>query len=240
MSRREDIHNSIWSDPDFEPLSLEAGMLYLWSWTNQHCGMAGLYKATRRAMGESKVPDDRIDATFQELAAARFCFQESGVIFVRTRARHLRQKTPQIAKSIQTDVAKIAPDHPLRVMFLDEYRDAPWLRAFLSDADLATVTGGSAEGQENPLSKGKSVTLKRGSVDPHWQRQRQRTGNGPREGVQGEGPNWLAFAAEHLPDLPADLVAMCAVKLGNPDIDPEKLRRHVLAGNPALAKEQAA
>jgi hypothetical protein len=32
--------------------------------------MAGLYKVSRRAMGESKVPDDQLDDTLAELAAA--------------------------------------------------------------------------------------------------------------------------------------------------------------------------
>jgi hypothetical protein len=35
MSRREDIDNAIWSDPDFEALEAGAKLLYLWSFTNQ-------------------------------------------------------------------------------------------------------------------------------------------------------------------------------------------------------------
>ena len=44
MSRREDIDNGIWSDPDFMSLTAPAKLTYIWSWTNSHCGMAGLYK----------------------------------------------------------------------------------------------------------------------------------------------------------------------------------------------------
>jgi hypothetical protein len=44
MARREDFDNSLWSDPDFLALTPQARLLYIWSWTNPRCGMAGIYK----------------------------------------------------------------------------------------------------------------------------------------------------------------------------------------------------
>lgn len=166
MSRREDIDNAIWSDPDFEDLSLDAGMLYLWSWTNPRCGIAGLYKVSQRAMTESKVPLDRIAAALAELADGGFLFYEDGVMLVRTRLKHFRTKTPQIAKSVAADVAKVAETHPMRARWMDEYVDSPWWERMISEGHV-TLTRPSVEPQPNGSSKRDSVTITRGSADPH-------------------------------------------------------------------------
>jgi hypothetical protein len=241
MSRKEDIDNGIWSDPDFEALSLEATCLYLWSFTNPRCGMAGIYKVSHRAMTESKVPADRLDDALAELAQAGFCFYERGVLYVRTRAKHLRQKTEQIAKSIRSDVAKLPEDHPLRARFLADYSSAIWLRHYLTSEALATVTQGSAEGQGSSAPGRYKGTLPRRSHDRLGKGQRQGNGKGPsREGVQGEGFDWRAYAQTHLPDLPESIVCITAIRLagGGHEFTPEELREHVRAAHPALTEEE--
>jgi hypothetical protein len=127
VSRREDIDNAIWTDPDFEALSAEATLLYLWSWTNPRCGMAGIYKVSERAMTESKVMLEQVPAALDELAEAHFAFYEQQVLWVRSRVKHLRTQTPQIARSIAKDLAAISVEHPLRLMFLEVYGAVPWL-----------------------------------------------------------------------------------------------------------------
>jgi hypothetical protein len=130
VSRYEDITNGIWSDPDFDDLSLEAAMLYLWSWTNPRCGMAGIYKVSQRAMLESKVPVNKLAEALSELAASRFAFYEDGVLWVRSRVKHLRSKSPMIAKSIARDLDQVG-DSVLRRAFLDEYGDLGWISGAL-------------------------------------------------------------------------------------------------------------
>lgn len=166
MSRREDIDNAIWSDPDFEALSLEAAMLYIWSWTNPRCGLAGLYKVSERAMTESKVTLERLPDVLAELAAADFLFYESGVLFVRSRLKHFRTKTPQVAKSVASDVVKLSEAHPMRAMWIDEYVDTPWWQRMIFEGHV-TLDRPSPEGHQNGSSKHDSVTLTRGSGDPH-------------------------------------------------------------------------
>lgn len=200
MSRREDIDNGIWSDPDFENLTLEATVLYLWSWTNPRCGMAGLYKVSTRAMTESKVPSDRIDATLAELAEARFAFHESGVMFVRTRVKHMRQKTEQIAKSIRSDVVKIAPDHPMRIAWMAENALAPWLVRFLGagwerDAQQ-TLTGGSPEPQAVSSLEPNLGTSVEGRSTLPGNGNGNGTGTGPQGRGAGEGTDFFALADE--------------------------------------------
>lgn len=160
MSRREDIDNAIWTDPDFEALSPHATLLYLWSFTNLRCGMAGLYKVSCRAMTESKVPEGMLlDEVLAELSEANFLFYEDQVLLVRTRVRHLRSRSPQMAKSVANDVEKVPVDHPLRRRFLDEYGDHSWLREALRERVKETYREGLGTLSENPVDTGDSDTL---------------------------------------------------------------------------------
>jgi hypothetical protein len=58
VARREDFDNSLWSDPDFLVLSSDARLVYIWTWTNPRCGMAGIYKfAPSQAAAETGLPE---------------------------------------------------------------------------------------------------------------------------------------------------------------------------------------
>jgi hypothetical protein len=129
MSRHENVENSIWSDPEWLELTPHAKLLYLWTWTNPRCGMAGIYKmALSAAAMETGLELDRVREVLDELREARFCFYEDKVLWVRARVKHLRTRTPQIARSVVSDVEHIDPAHPLRVRFIEAYADDPWLR----------------------------------------------------------------------------------------------------------------
>ena len=175
MSRREDIDNAIWTDPDFEALSPNATLLFLWSWTNLRCGMAGIYKVSERAMAESKVPADAIPAALEELSAAGFAFYEDSVLWVRSRVKHLRSRSPQMAKSIANDLEKVSERHPLRRRFLAEYGGCAWLRKDLARPSVEGMPNLS----ENPVGKPDSDTLPRpsreGPGQGDWQGPRSRT-----------------------------------------------------------------
>lgn len=122
MSRREDIDNAVWTDPDFADLSADAKLLYLWSFTNPACGMAGLYKASHGlACFQTGLTPKRAERSVGELTAARFLYWEDGVIWVRSRVKHLWNRHERIATSVFNDVQKIPVGHPLRRAFLMEY-----------------------------------------------------------------------------------------------------------------------
>lgn len=137
MSRREDVDNAIWSDPDFDAMTAEAKLLYLWSFTNQRCGMAGIYKVARRHMAlETSVSDPILSRALAELEEARFVFYDGQVLWVRSRIKHLRTKTSQIARSIRKDVDKIDDDHPYKASLVEMYGDHQWLRDDLAEIVL--------------------------------------------------------------------------------------------------------
>ena len=141
MSRREDFDNALWSDPDFLALSSAARMTYIWSWTNPRCGMAGIYKtAPVQAAMETGLSEEDVRSAFVELGEANFAFYEGNVLWVRSRVKHLRQKTTQIAKAVRNDLAKVADDHPLKARFLATYRGHSWLSAYIGGEGQVTLT----------------------------------------------------------------------------------------------------
>lgn len=184
MSRREDVDNSIWSDPEFAALSPEAKTVYLWSFTNPRCGMAGLYKVPAgTAAFEVGLTPEQEQAALKELQRTRFAYYVDGVVWVRSRVKHLRTRGEHMAKSIVKDVDMIDRRHPLRHMFAAEYGES-WLQKALEKFGLdqailespcrtPTEVQGLGTGQGLGLGKGHRVgerngvpTTPAGSVDP--------------------------------------------------------------------------
>jgi hypothetical protein len=143
MPRREDFENSLWSDPDFAALTPQAKLLYVWTWTNPRCGMSGLYKCALSAPAlETGMELRDVEDAIEDLDNARFVFYEDGVFFVRTRVKHLRQKTPQIAKAIRNDLKQVSNAHPLKAKFRETYEGPEWLSiAFQGDPQEGPVDG---------------------------------------------------------------------------------------------------
>ena len=120
--RREDIKNAIWDDEDFDALSNDAALLYLWSFTNPRCGMAGVYRIKRRHLCEGRLSGDTLDSVLDEVARSGHLFYVAGYVWVRTRVKHLRTKGEPMLKSIAKDVTSLPPDHPFREAFVREYQ----------------------------------------------------------------------------------------------------------------------
>jgi hypothetical protein len=245
VSRHEDFENALWSDPDFLALTPEARMTYIWSWTNPRCGMAGLYKvALSQAALETGYTTTQIEQALAELAASDFAFYEHNVLFVRTRARRLRTKSEQIAKSIRSDLQKVADDHPLKRKFLGLYAAMPWLRPWIGEG-RAGVDADSGEVHGGPPTKPPRASLSRSSTGsrstPHGNGKGTGKGNGPQGRGAGRGAaDWADWAAEHLPDLPAEFVSAMAERLdvAGHQVTAEDVRRLVVLRYPNV--EEAA
>ena len=133
MSRHEDVHKGMWVEPPFSGLSASAKLLYLWSFTNSHCNMAGLYKIGVEPMQrETGLTPRAVDLALSELTEAKLLYYVEHVLWVRSRVKYLRNKSPNIAKSIAANLDHIDEDHPMRLGFLDKYGSVEWLRGALS------------------------------------------------------------------------------------------------------------
>jgi len=168
--RNENIANEIWQDEPFALLSAPAKLVYLWSFTNPLCGMAGLYKVRQQQI-ELDTGQTRgvVVAALDELAEHGMVAYLDGMLWVVARVKRLVSQTPQIAKSIAKDVGRAPATHPLRAAFLGWNWETRWpggqLRETFQEA-RPTLTRGSREGHEIVEFIGECVNLTRGSADP--------------------------------------------------------------------------
>lgn len=172
MSRRnENIDNAIWQDEPFALLSAAGKLTFVWSFTNQLCGMAGLYKV--------RLPQIELDtgqtrgtvlAALEELREHSMVFFLDGILWVVARVKRLVNTTPQIAKSIAKDVSLIPAAHPFRSAFLGWHWESRFpgdeLRGRFESEGHPTLTRGSREGHEIAHFIEQYVSLTRGSPDP--------------------------------------------------------------------------
>lgn len=135
MARNENVVNTIWDDLDH--LGDDAFMLYIWSFTNTKCGMAGMYPVTRRKLIEGRFDEERLAAALAELAADDKLFYIDGVLWNKARVSNLSgfkdgRLSEHIAKSIAKDLRSISPSNPLLAQFIERYGSHPKLEGLLT------------------------------------------------------------------------------------------------------------
>jgi hypothetical protein len=135
VARNENVVNTIWDDLDH--LGDDAFMLYVWSFTNTKCGMAGMYPVTRRKLIEGRFDDARLDAALAELEADDKLFYVDGVLWNKARVSNLSgyedgKLSEFIARAIAKDLRSIPPSNPLLSQFLERYGSHPKLEGPLT------------------------------------------------------------------------------------------------------------
>jgi hypothetical protein len=131
VARHEDIVNTIWDELDH--LSDDAFMLYVWSWTNLKCGMAGIYKVARRKLVEGRLNEDgRLEPALAELESDGRLYYLDGVLWCVARVKRLSMISENIAKAVAKDLREIDPANPLVDRFIERYGNHPKLEPHLS------------------------------------------------------------------------------------------------------------
>lgn len=137
MSRREDVQNTIWDDEPFASLSPNGKLLYLWSFTNQKCNMAGLYRVRVETMTvETGMKGEDVLAALRELDGAGMACYERGTLWVRARIKRLTSKSPNMKKAIRRALDEFVPGEPLRERCIKENADLAWLAGTLPEPFL--------------------------------------------------------------------------------------------------------
>jgi hypothetical protein len=132
VSRTADVQSSIWADAEFRHLSPRGKLLYLWALTTPHGNNAGVFKASHDVIAsETGMTDTQVNAGRDELAEVRFLITEGSWLWIVGMAKHIRNQSPNMGKSIANVVRRLDRRHPLRVAFLHEYRDS-WLSQYLT------------------------------------------------------------------------------------------------------------
>lgn len=132
MGKTADVQQSIWSDPWFVALSADAKLLYLWAITTDHGNLAGLFTVAQQMIQfEAGLTPVRFTRALESLEGKLAYRAESGAVWVVGRAKNVRSKTTQIAKSIARAVEE-CPEEDFRRAFVAKYGGSKWLGDVLS------------------------------------------------------------------------------------------------------------
>jgi hypothetical protein len=175
VARNENVVNTIWDDLDH--LGDDAFMLYVWSFTNTKCGMAGMYPVTRRTLIEGRFDNARLTAALSELEADDKLFYVDGVLWNKGRVANLSgykdgKLSEFIAKSIAKDLRAIDPSNPLLARFVERYGSHPKLEG------LRTLLGPPGEGLSTQSQSQTGRPSSEGLETLPWQGQGQGQGLG--------------------------------------------------------------
>lgn len=188
MARHEDIVNTIWDDLDH--LGNDAFFLYVWSFTNTKCGMAGIYPVTRRKLVEGRFADEQLTAALAELEGDEKLFYLDGVLWNKGRVSRLygfdKEKLSRtIAESIAKDLRAIAPTNPLLARWFERYGDHPNLSEYV--APLRPPAGGRGGGTQPQSQSQVGRGSTGGPQTPHSHSQSQ--GQGQSQSPDDQSPS---------------------------------------------------
>ena len=105
------IDTGFWNDPFVQPLSCEAKLLYLYSWTNVHCNQAGLYEITKVTITrETGLDLARTDSALAELNPKVVYYEDLNLLWVRAFLKR-NARSPQFKTAAAKNLEKLnAPE----------------------------------------------------------------------------------------------------------------------------------
>jgi Rieske Fe-S protein len=123
LERYEKVHVKMWDDPAFVPLSTQARLLFIWSFTNSASTVSGLYKTSTENMGQALTEYGRdVDIAVIESALAELARKplvkydwDNEVIWVVNRVRYA-VTNEATRKKAQYEV-DACPESPLKHEF---------------------------------------------------------------------------------------------------------------------------
>lgn len=158
MAKTADVQQAIWADPWFLELPPDGKLLYMWAITTTHGNLAGLFVVALPVIQfETGLTPARLEKALEACDGKLFYRAESGVMWVVGRAKNVRSKTTQIAKSIARSVAE-CPEPEFQRAFLDKYGTNQWLAEALSSLALEAGNSEAHRGSVN-LSEVPSLSL---------------------------------------------------------------------------------
>jgi hypothetical protein len=136
VAKTADVLQAIWADPWFVALPPDGKLIFLWAITNEHSNLAGLYVVAEETIRhETKFSGPRLKKALELVGPTMIYREESGVVCVPSRPKHVRSKTPQIAKSIAAAVDN-CPHPEIQSHYMARYGQNAWLGEPLQDLAL--------------------------------------------------------------------------------------------------------
>lgn len=121
------VVNTIW-DTELSEVEPTSKLIYVWSFTNPACGMAGVYPMPVKNIAvQLDLERSDTQVSMDELCNMGLLWHDGKWMWVRGRVKNLHTRTKQIAAAIDKDL-KVVPDgHPILRLFAEKYGDEPWL-----------------------------------------------------------------------------------------------------------------
>lgn len=232
MADIADIQVAIWSNPDFEALSNDAALLYVWSFSNPLINPAGIYRVSRSKLLDGRLDADALRRTLDELREAEFLmYSTDSWLWVRSHVRNFRSPSPRTLTSIEQTLLKVGR-HEITAAFIAEYKARPVVKMPGLGATLnKLVAQGLAEGLQRvtkgsaPHSQAEFPTPSGPSVEGQGQGQGQGPGQG--QGLEDSRAHASDLAAGvaagvHPSSLPEVVAIFAEVKVKHPALEIEE------------------
>ena len=101
------IDTGFWNDPCIQPLSKDAKLLRLYSFSNDHCNQAGLYEITPETIElDTRIPASDLPSLFIELEPKVTYYKEEHLLWVKTFLKR-NAKSPKFLVAVISCLEKI-------------------------------------------------------------------------------------------------------------------------------------
>jgi hypothetical protein len=112
------IHVKIWTSPDFQKLSPQARLVFIYLFSNDHRNEAGLYRITKKTISnETDLTIEEVETALQEIESANLIkYDDKDCVVWVINAVNYQKTNPNEVKAINKNLAQL--NHP----FVEEFR----------------------------------------------------------------------------------------------------------------------
>lgn len=117
------------------PLTPHGKLVYIWTWTNPLCNLAGIYEVHPGAIVDAtKLTERKVRLALDEIQQAGLIAYDGRLMWVKGRIGQLGSRNPNVAKAIRKDLSRLN-GHPFIRELREKYDPArhDWLRPAFAD-----------------------------------------------------------------------------------------------------------
>lgn len=122
MATYRQIHVKIWASPDFQELSPDGKLIFIYLFSNSHRNEAAIYRITPKTISnETDLPIDRVEKALTELQPRVIKYDwDNNVVWVINAVKY-QKLSPNEVKAIKKNLEEIS--HPFVEEFLSYYQE---------------------------------------------------------------------------------------------------------------------
>ena len=122
MATYRQIHVKMWASPDFQELSPDGKLIFIYLFSNSHRNEAAIYRITSKTISnETDIPIERVERALAELAPKMILYDPDNHVVWVINALKYQKLSPNGVKAIKKNLEEIS--HPFVDEFLSYYKD---------------------------------------------------------------------------------------------------------------------